>query len=167
MVTSRPGAGDPFVARARRGACWAHVDYLVTKVIGPVLEGKPGLTAFVRRHASDDDFWVRRVALLAQLRALRRGGGDFALFAEVAAPMLPEREFFIRKAIGWVLRDVSNLRPALVRDFLLAHARACSGVTWREATKYLPPGMLRAVTAKRAAPSARRGRRGAVGRGAT
>ena len=81
----------------------------------------------MRRHASDDDLWVRRVALLAQLRALRRGGGDFALFAEVAAPMLPERGFFICKAIGWVLRDVSNLRRALVRGFLLAHARACSG----------------------------------------
>jgi 3-methyladenine DNA glycosylase AlkD len=127
------------VELARTGACWAHVDYLVTKVIGPLVEDDPA--AFVRRHARDRDFWIRRVALLAQLRPLRRGAGDFALFTEIAVPMLGEREFFIRKAIGWVLREVSKKRPALVRDFLAAHGAACSGVTMREATKYLPAAM--------------------------
>jgi len=83
------------------------------------------------------------VALLCQLRSLRRGAGDFALFAHVAAPMLPEKEFFIRKAIGWVLREVSKKRPTLVRDFVLPHAKTASGITWREATKYLPAAMQR------------------------
>ena len=85
---------------------------------------------------------MRRTALLAQLRALRHGGGDFALFAEIAAPMLEEREFFIRKAIGWVLREVSKKRPELVRDFLAEHGARASGLTRREASKYLPAGML-------------------------
>ena len=127
------------VALARTGACWAHVDYLVTKVIGPILERTGDVARWSRRWAADDDFWVRRVALLGQLRPLRRGAGDFALFAELAAPMLPEREFFIRKAIGWVLREVSKRRPELVRGFLAEHHAACSSVTWREAIKYLPP----------------------------
>jgi 3-methyladenine DNA glycosylase AlkD len=138
------------VELARTGACWAHVDYLVTKVIGPVLERTGDLARWSRAWAADDDFWIRRVALLSQLRPLRRGGGDFALFAELAAPMLREREFFIRKAIGWVLREVSKRRPALVHDFLAEHAAACSGVTWREATKYLPPRMRHAVDRARA-----------------
>jgi 3-methyladenine DNA glycosylase AlkD len=133
------------VELARAGACWAHVDWLVTKPIGAVLERDGGTAANVRAWACDADFWVRRVALLAQLGPLRRGAGDFELFAEIAAPMLPEREFFIRKAIGWVLREVSKKRPALVRDFLVAHAPACSGVTWREAIKYLPPAMRTAA----------------------
>lgn len=143
------------VELAHTGACWAHVDYLVTKVIGPLVDAAPH--AFVRRHARDPDSWIRRVALLAQLRPLRRGGGDFALFVEIAVPMLGEREFFIRKAIGWVLREVSKIRPALVGDFLATHGVACSGVTLREATKYLPPAMR--PTASAAATSAGSGRR--------
>jgi 3-methyladenine DNA glycosylase AlkD len=132
-----PGDAPWLAELARRGACWAHVDWLVTKAIAPLLEDHRSLPRLVRAWARDDSFWVRRVALLAQLPALRRGGGDFALFAEVAAPMLEEREFFIRKAIGWVLREVSKKRPKLVQGFLAKHRARCSGVTLREATKYL------------------------------
>lgn len=144
------------VELARTGACWAHVDYLVTQAIGPVLEREAAITSAVRRWAKDDDFWVRRVALLAQLRPLRRGGGDFALFAEIAAPMLAEKEFFIRKAIGWVLREVSKQRPQLVGEFLREHAAACSGVTWREAIKYLPAPLRREVERLRTVEKPRR-----------
>jgi 3-methyladenine DNA glycosylase AlkD len=52
--------------------------------------------------------------------------------------MLHEREFFIRKAIGWVLREVSKKRPSLVQEFLREHGERASGLTMREATKYLP-----------------------------
>ena len=52
--------------------------------------------------------------------------------------MLDEREFFIRKAIGWVLREVGKTRPRLVSDWLLPRASRASGVTMREAVKYLP-----------------------------
>jgi 3-methyladenine DNA glycosylase AlkD len=133
------------IGLARAGACWAHVDFLVTKVIGPILERTGDVARWSRTWAADEDFWIRRVALLGQLRPLRRGGGDFALFTELAVPMLPEREFFIRKAIGWILREVSKRRPVLVRDFLVEHGAACSGVTWREAIKYLPPRMRSAA----------------------
>lgn len=138
------------VELARKGACWAHVDYLVTQVLEPLLEDDKALPRHVRRWAKDDDFWVRRVALLAQLRALRHGGGDFELFAEIAAPMLPEKEFFVRKAIGWVLREVSKKRPVLVHGFLRVHGEHASGVTWREATKYLPAKMKRELDGRRA-----------------
>ncbi len=131
------------VELVRAGACWAHVDYLATQVIDPLIAAHPALLARTRTWAKDPDFWVRRTALLAQLRALRGGGGDFALFTELAAPMLEEKEFFIRKAIGWVLREVSKKRPALVRDFFLAHGARASGLTRREGTKYLPAGMKR------------------------
>ena len=141
------------VELARAGACWAHVDFLATAVIDRLLERDGGVAVRARAWASDDCFWVRRVALLCQLRALRRGAGDFALFAEIAAPMIGEKEFFIRKAIGWVLREVSKKRPALVRDFLLPHAANASGVTWREATKYLPAAMQRELEKARSGRS--------------
>jgi 3-methyladenine DNA glycosylase AlkD len=125
----------------RRCPGWAYVDWLAIKVIGAVLARLPPereadwLTAW----AADPDFWVRRTALLAPLDRLRRGGGDFELFCTLAAPMLPEREFFIRKAIGWVLREVSKRSPERVRAFVSAHDARMSGLTRREATKYLPP----------------------------
>jgi 3-methyladenine DNA glycosylase AlkD len=150
-----PGDAAWLVEMARRGACWAHVDSLVTTVLDPLLQGDASLSRRVRSWAKDRSFWVRRAALLTQLGELRRGRGDFALFSEIAAPMLEEKEFFIRKAIGWVLREVSKKRPALVGEFVCAHAGRCSGVTWREATKYLPLAMKRrAERARRAAAAA-------------
>ena len=53
--------------------------------------------------------------------------------------MLEEREFFIRKAIGWVLRDTGRKRPELVAAWLEPRAERASGVTLREAVKPLPP----------------------------
>jgi 3-methyladenine DNA glycosylase AlkD len=123
----------------RQSACWAHVDWLATKVVPHALAPAPG--AQLRRWARDDDFWVRRTALLAQLDALRAGGGDFALFAELAVPMLGEKEFFIRKAIGWVLRDVTRKRPELTFAFVEQHGAKMSGLTYREATRRLPEAL--------------------------
>lgn len=135
------GSADlPWLIRlVRRSPGWAHVDWLATRVIGPIVSESPRCAATLRAWAKDKDFWVRRTAILATLRALRYGGGDFDLFEEIATPMLPEREFFIRKAIGWVLREVSKNRPALVFRFLHAHRLDVSGLTLREGAKYLSP----------------------------
>lgn len=121
----------------RRSPGWAHVDWLAAKVIGPVLQDRPAMAKTLRAWAKDQDLWVRRTALLSQLVALRTGGGDFALFEAIAVPMLGEREFFIRKAIGWVLREVGKKRPALVRAFIAAHGEEMSGLSRREAEKGL------------------------------
>jgi 3-methyladenine DNA glycosylase AlkD len=123
------------ISLVRRSACWAHVDWLATRIVPRALDGNPARQ--LKAWAKDDDFWVRRVALLAQLRALSDGGGDFALFTQLAVPMLGEKEFFIRKAIGWVLREVSKERPELVRGFVDEHGEKMAGLTRREATKYL------------------------------
>jgi 3-methyladenine DNA glycosylase AlkD len=138
-------AGDAawLIALVRQSACWAHVDWIAAKIVPHALPPKP--RALLRSWARDDDFWVRRTALLAQLDALRAGGGDFALFAELATPMLGEKEFFIRKAIGWILRDTSKKRPELVRDYVAAHRDAMSGLTLREATRRLPAPMRAAL----------------------
>ncbi len=132
-----PSALPRLIELVREGAGWAYVDWLATKVIGPILAANPRELRRLELWAADHDFWVRRTALLAMNDALRAGGGDFELFSKLAVPMLGEREFFIRKAIGWVLREVSKKRPALVRDFVERHRHAMSGLTLREATKYL------------------------------
>ena len=122
----------------RQSRTWALVDWLAIPVAGALVERLPELEAELDRWAADPDFWVRRSALLALLPALRRGEGDFARFSRYADAMIDEREFFIAKAIGWVLREVAKKRPALVVDWLLPRARRASGVTRREAVKYLP-----------------------------
>ncbi len=128
----------PWLAEwVREAACWAHVDLIAPKLVGPVLEAHPACLKVLRGWARDESFWLRRAALLAQLDALRAGRGDFELWEELALPMLGEKEFFIRKAIGWVLRDLSRKRPALTRRFVDAHHEEMSGLSLREATKRL------------------------------
>ena len=85
----------------------------------------------------DEDFWIRRSALLALLVPLRRGGGDPDRFFRYADRLLAEREFFVRKAIGWVLREAGKRRPAEVAAWLGPRTHRASGVTMREAVKYL------------------------------
>jgi 3-methyladenine DNA glycosylase AlkD len=131
----------------RLTANWAHVDWLATKVVGPLVAALPAARRArqLGSWARDGHLWVRRTALLAQLDELRAGGGDFALFAALAGPMLEEKEFFIRKAIGWVLREVSHRRPALTFAFLQQHRPHLSGLTFREGSRRLPPAMQKAL----------------------
>ena len=101
------------------------------------------------RWAGDHDFWIRRAALLTLLGPLRRGGGDFERFARYADAMLEDREFFIQKAIGWVLRETARKQPSLVCTWLLPRAARASAVTIREAIKPLSEQQRAAVLAAR------------------
>ena len=121
----------------RKSKTWALVDWLACKVAGSLVSRFPKAKSRLRRWAKDEDFWVRRSAMLALLTELRAGDGDFELFAKFATSMIEEREFFIRKAIGWVLRDTGRTRPELVFGFLEAHIDTVSGLTLREGSKYL------------------------------
>ena len=123
----------------RESRTWALVDYLAVDVLGRLVESDPaGLTPIMDRWATDDDFWVRRASLLAELRPIRRGAALDRFLAR-AGPMIEEREFFIRKAIGWVLREAGRRRPDEVAAWLRPRTHRASGVTMREAVKYLPP----------------------------
>jgi 3-methyladenine DNA glycosylase AlkD len=127
---------------------WALVDFLSTAVIGVVVEQHPALTKTLDRWSIDEDFWIRRAAMLSLLVPMRRGGGDFERFARYADTMLEEKEFFIRKAIGWILREVSRKRPQLVVDWLAPRVNRAAGLTIREATRHLTVKQQMAVMAK-------------------
>lgn len=139
-------ADVPLVERlVRESHTWALVDPLAITVAGPIVT-----PADLDHWAADPDFWVRRAALLAHLAPLRGGDGDFEAFARYADQMLDEREFFIRKAIGWVLRDTGRKRPDLVFDWLLPRAARASTVTVREAVKPLSDDQRAAIAVARA-----------------
>ena len=122
----------------RTSDTWALVDGLAANVTGDLVYRFPYLGGTLDRWASDADFWLRRSAMLALLIQLRRGDGDFERFAGYADRMLEEKEFFIRKAIGWVLRETAKGRPELVARWLAPRLHRASGVTVREAVKPLP-----------------------------
>lgn len=122
----------------RESRTWALVDGLGGDVVGGILAASPEMvTPVLDRWATDPDFWIRRSSLLAELQPLRKGT-DLGPFLRRADLMLEEREFFIRKAIGWVLREVGKRRPAEVTAWLALRTHRASGVTMREAVRYLP-----------------------------
>lgn len=129
----------------REAKTWALVDQIATAVVGALVVAHPALGKTLDRWAIDPDFWIRRAALLALLVPLRRGGGDFERFGRYADRQLEDKEFFIRKAIGWVLREVSKRRPELVVAWLAPRASRASGLTLREATRQLTPEQQRLV----------------------
>jgi 3-methyladenine DNA glycosylase AlkD len=152
----RPGDIPMLERLIRRSKTWAFVDELAIVITGPLVERSPELLPVLDRWAEDDDFWLRRSAMLALLRPLRRGGGDFRRFARYADRMLADKEFFIRKSIGWVLRETGKPQPDMVYAWLLPRAARASGVTVREAVKYLSPSQRAEVlSAYHSAPGRR------------
>lgn len=136
----------------RASGTWALVDVLAASVMGSLTERFPELLVTLDRWAADEDFWLRRSALLALLGPLRRGDlARWARFTGYADTMLEEREFFVRKAIGWVLRETAKQHPDLVADWLAPRVHRVSGVTLREAVKWLPAPSRDALLAQRAA----------------
>lgn len=153
---ARLSPGDlPFLERLiRESRTWALVDELAGVLVARMFVEHPEISSTLDRWARDDDFWVRRSALLAHLRRVRAGGALDG-FADQADAMLEEREFFIRKAIGWVLREAGKRRPDEVVAWLGPRTARASGVTMREAVKYLPADdaerLLSAYRSKRSA----------------
>ena len=149
------GSDDlPLIERlVRESKTWALVDGLATDVLGAMVRADSGaLAGAMDRWATDDDFWLRRASLLAELRPIR-DGAPMTRFLARADVMLDEREFFIRKAIGWVLREAGKRHPEVVAAWLGPRTGRASGVTMREAVKYLP-----AVDAGRLTSAYREGR---------
>lgn len=136
--------------RIRDSAAWAILDTFVQHAVAHVLARDPALRRrTLMRWADDDDFWVRRSALLAMVRDLARQEGDWPLWTRLAeqnledqarwataAPTTDER-FFIRKAIGWVLRERGAKVPEDTVRFVAAHRARMAGLTLREATRNL------------------------------
>jgi 3-methyladenine DNA glycosylase AlkD len=150
----RPG-DLPLIERLlRESRTWALVDVLAGDVLGALLVAHPETAPKLDSWARDEDFWVRRAALLAWIEPLKQGA-PFDRFAGYADSMLDEKEFFIRKAIGWVLRETGKRRPDEVYEWLAPRTERASGVTMGEAVKYLPPAqsaeLLAAYKAKRPA----------------
>jgi 3-methyladenine DNA glycosylase AlkD len=115
------------------GAWWDHVDEVAHRV-GELRSGWPAvITPKLRVWAVGDDIWLRRVSIICQLGAKQRS--DLELLTTAIDASAGESEFFLRKAIGWALRDYARTDPAWVRTFVAA--RRLSPLSQREALKHL------------------------------
>jgi len=115
------------------GAWWDHVDETAHRIAELVVVHPRELGRTLRAWSTDDDRWLRRVAIIGQLGL--RDRVDLALLADVIEPNRADPEFFVRKAIGWALREVARWDPDWVRGYVADHE--LSPLSRREALKHL------------------------------
>ncbi|MBL8774697.1 MAG: DNA alkylation repair protein [Acidimicrobiales bacterium] len=114
---------------------WDTVDLLAANVVGPLVAATPALRADMDRWLVSDDLWLARSAILHQLRWKADTDDDW-LFAACLA-RAADTDFFLRKAIGWALREYTKTDAAAVRRFVADHDAELSGLSKREALKWL------------------------------
>lgn len=131
-------AGPGFLTTARHLVVtkpwWDTVDALAAHVVGPLVLATPALASTMDEWLTSDDLWLARTALLHQLAAKERT--DAARLFHYCAVRAGHTDFFIRKAIGWALREYAKTDPAAVRRFVGEHPEL-SGLSVREALKHL------------------------------
>ncbi|RFS86250.1 DNA alkylation repair protein [Actinomadura spongiicola] len=122
----------------RDSASWVYVDALAEKVVGGLVLRYPDLGAVLDAWVRDPYMWIRRTAVLALLAGVRAGNPDLERLDRFGNAVLGETGFFIRKALGWVLRELSKKDPEWVVAWVLPRTGVLSGVTLREAARRLP-----------------------------
>ncbi len=118
------------------GAWWDFVDDVAAHCVGLVhLEERPVMAPIIESWVDDEFMWLRRTALISPLK--HKSATDYENLFDHCLRRAHEKEFFIRKAIGWTLREYAKTEPDRVSRFLLEHRDRWSGLTFREAAKHL------------------------------
>ncbi len=131
-----PGALPLYRHLVVTGAWWDVVDEIASHLVGGVLAGhRAAATPVLRGWATDEDVWLRRTAVLSQLR--HRADTDLDLLTHAVDHNAADRSFWLRKAIGWALREHARTDPAWVQAFVAARAETLSPLSQREALRHL------------------------------
>jgi 3-methyladenine DNA glycosylase AlkD len=117
---------------------WDTVDALRSAVVGPLVSRHDDLVAVIWRWIESDDIWLVRSAIIHQLGYGRRTDEE-RLFA-LCARRADHPDFFVRKAIGWALREHAKHAPDSVRAFVDAHRHRLAPLSAREALLHVGPG---------------------------
>ncbi|MGW0567099.1 MULTISPECIES: DNA alkylation repair protein [Streptomyces] len=116
---------------------WDTVDLLAAHVVGGLVTADPKLRTDMDRWIEDDDLWVVRTALLHQLR--HKDATDAERLFAYCARQSGHPDFFVRKAIGWSLREYAKTDPDAVREFVARERDRLSPLSVREALKNIGP----------------------------
>lgn len=125
----------------RTGAWWDFADGVSGRICALLLAHPAEMSVLLRQWSRDPDMWIRRASITSQLRAKR--ATDTVLLADVIEPNLADREFFIRKAIGWALREFAKTAPEWVEEFVARHGQQMSPLSRREAMRGIAAGRTR------------------------
>ena len=117
------------------GAWWDFVDD-VSKRLGEMLIDYPEpMAASMRKWGKDQNFWKRRASIICQL-SLKKDT-DVPLLIENMEASMDEVEFFLRKGIGWALREYAKTDPDMVISFVRKHKKRLSPLSKREGLRIL------------------------------
>ncbi len=115
---------------------WDIVDEVATRRLGPLLmRERRALTPVFRAWATDPNPWKRRTSVLVQLK--HKEQTDLNLLSHAIVANLDDPDFFLRKGIGWALREFARTDPRWVRAFVADHQDRLSPLSRREALKHL------------------------------
>jgi 3-methyladenine DNA glycosylase AlkD len=118
------------------GAWWDVVDETAQHLVGAcLLADRAKVTEAVRAWAVDEDLWLRRTAVICQIAHGVDADRDLLTFA--IERNLDDPSFWLRKAIGWALRQYARVDPDWVRGYVAALGDRLAGLSRREATKHL------------------------------
>lgn len=113
---------------------WDTVDGLAVNIVGGLLKSDIKVRReWIRKWANSDNIWLRRAAILHQLKY--KDLVDVPLMEMTLKKANGTKEFFLNKAIGWILREYARLNPDYVRDYVDNHS--LSNLSRREALKHL------------------------------
>ena len=120
----------------RQGAWWDLVDGPAINLVGRVVLDQPEKTkSRMEKWIDDPDMWIRRTAIICRID--HKDLTDRRLLFNHCLRRAHEKEFFIRKAIGWALRAYARTAPDAVCRFLITNRDKLSGLSFREAGKHL------------------------------
>ena len=118
------------------GAWWDYVDNIAGQRLWTLLQNdRESMTKAMLSWSTGADMWKRRSAILCQLRA--KAATDLDLLYACIEPSLESKEFFLRKAIGWALRQYVRTDPAEVHRYVTRNEARLSGLSRREALKHI------------------------------
>ena len=128
---------------------WAELDTIASRCVGPLLLAFPQHYRALRKLSWHRNLWLRRLSILGHLLPFRKEQGQWSELRDTMSELLQDKNFFIRKAIGWQLREISTRQPELTIAFVEAHADRMSGLSYREATRRLDAASRRRLDRSR------------------
>jgi len=119
----------------RHKSWWDTVDVLAGHGVGRLASCHPSIALEMNEWIDSENIWMARTALLYQLGA--KADTDAEQLFDFCERRMQDSEFFIRKAIGWALREYSKTNARAVRSFVRKNEGDLSGLSKREALKWL------------------------------
>ncbi|MFA5746198.1 MAG: DNA alkylation repair protein [archaeon] len=114
---------------------WDHTDGISGFIIARMVVDNSKLKKVINSWTKENCMWTRRASLISYIRSLRKDNRDLQDVFNNIKPLMHEKEFFIRKAIGWVLREASKKYSKEVIAFVKENKDELSNLSKREALK--------------------------------